>query len=1656
MCLLSYAETTNPGKDDSEHLKQILKKSDLPGVMAIIMAAHNRSTSTVIQSVRYLAMRLLSIDPDPTSLLMKDFNVPVRNKVLLFLLHRVCDFIRNMQEYKLTDLQGKMKSGFDEQTGDVLDIDVDQPDDLPYVFCQGPGQSFSGLLCEIYFCMLFNKNQDEPSSAALSILEKIVAEESKVESNKLPEGYETGLLDDNACIEIASGGFKSHFFSAHAVVLGSKLQACHEHNKKPMGGSFYELLFENKFIKTLDKFATFKASTIDVARSLDLSSVDPFNTEALEEFDNLFNEDEIERIAQEYDLTNGETEVLFKRALGHQLSPEERYTNNGILEKISRLHNPLRSLANRTKCVVNVVDLLDENPECVTNVEFLRKKIKTIRALIQIFKKNQIGGAREIEILTIDMRILLEYVERLPTIISKYDEREMISAKQMKGEIIKSNVMRMLSESVGRSLLNLNSCRDMSKWSQAFMPIIFFYSVLPYKGISSDYVRTNMYTQILMSNKRFELPSKLIELWLKNPSEVHSDPSMQELKTRFLSQDKKSMDCTYLCRSGMGQGLEQTGSTFLHLCEISFRDEVLKRVIGKLSKLAQDKGVTLDLWYKHFDAVSSDDKSTYKLMSSKFPDNLICLSIFKKVEAFCEALFCMQDSERKSVEMINLGEFNSEFTMRYNQYSPLIKFAHKSTLVPDTRSPLRAISQLYGSVRELRANGASSLLTRFAHYLNKDFIEGVFLTRPYQQNDPSIIFNCNRQYCPADFGIYPIFQPELMDMAGLEYHNYLILNDSAAPQVMKSAIAYLYQSGESMGPSDFASVERDSLAETLPRRVHIEISVGMSANLVRARDKCPVSKEMLDDQLDPESSELSILDLLGPAPNNNVAKLKSASLLYTLGAKDSFKNTNGALYYARIGAMASGKCFHIRNATSDETDKGLIKGKRYLDLMIWLKNRSAGYKNYKIASNMLDHYSIYDKCRVCYSIETFKERKPGFRLLKSRKMKTHTKSLVLKKPLAEILHYKWGNRDRRVVINDYERDWETMLRRLPYLRDSEIETLRAMNVKVTGPNLYKLLIELVTVTNEKNEYSKWLLIGPSSSDLISTSFTLRQSNSFGGLVGSDIDYVKYSSKIDDDSDIGLFRYAMNCLIMDMNLVEPDMHYQSVSRFQNFIRRLEDEKGIYLLDTILETGRSGLLDIQDMKRLLMAQMILNRAESEIQDTLYKLNHSYIVWVTEQKKSKEGKWQGPFDVMVKSGKSTLRMTGHDDMRGLAFQYLAEKWDPFQFYGMLDTLCKLWYPKGLKELNTIMIRDRCRQIIKPDFGMAVMIDSDMRVPELRKLEPAIELIPLKHANGWRSADYFFDYRQIDFEIGPLIRLYSTTRLGRVVRFAGIYNGIIPIHPAELAVIESKGVSYDYVVVDLLTRAGYQTNTRSLERLRRDDLSTLLKMTRRQVSAEEGIIPELEDLMNVYGYSGTYTPSALSNKQNEETMLYDQLLMDLTRESQMEVPSSTTSNPPVTEESFFKDFTLERAAEALSDIGTGINFDDIANTFEDDAFVGSILASHRLKPKVMVTQPPVNWGTLANLHEQLLIATHLPKLKRAPTPELWVDIAVTIIFNQSKDDWKLREVNLILLKFCLENIRLVETKLGDLFLRGGLTVEHLGDYRPDPINLMFLSMSI
>jgi len=237
--------------------------SNTLGMMILIYLEDKRSTSKMLQDVRYMFMSKLSIY-DYSSSALERFKVPIRTPLQLFLLKRVVHYFVN---YKFSDVVKKISLGkynsfagstkLNDKYGSSVML-------IKRILTDGNDINFDQALHEMYFCMLFNKNQDDPTHASFQILSKILAGEANLkkikETTKLHNGYlKTWQEDMKALIE----SNKRNQFSRVSICVGSILQQKSNYvGRDGHGISYLAASCHPKINKTVDEFATFKASSL--------------------------------------------------------------------------------------------------------------------------------------------------------------------------------------------------------------------------------------------------------------------------------------------------------------------------------------------------------------------------------------------------------------------------------------------------------------------------------------------------------------------------------------------------------------------------------------------------------------------------------------------------------------------------------------------------------------------------------------------------------------------------------------------------------------------------------------------------------------------------------------------------------------------------------------------------------------------------------------------------------------------------------------------------------------------------------------------------------------------------------------------------------------------------------------------------------------------------------------------------------------------------------------------------------------------------------------------------------------------------------------------------------------------------------------------------
>jgi len=259
--LMSYLSYQHYGYDHLE--KNIMNdKSNTLGIIIMIYMENKRSTSKMLQDVRYLVMGSLSKIRWWKSLIEK-YEEPLRTPLQAYLLSKIIKYSINVNNNMRSHIES-FRFGKVIQEGDIVsDRLAGVTSKLPRILTMGEDINFQQLLCEMYFTMLFNKNQDDPTHATFQILNKMLdgeqsLQEVKENKRELHIGGHDAIPDADYLIDHPH----KNQFSKYAIMIGSKLQSLDTSNKSPAGLAHVRASQNNFLNKPLSDFATYKSSAV--------------------------------------------------------------------------------------------------------------------------------------------------------------------------------------------------------------------------------------------------------------------------------------------------------------------------------------------------------------------------------------------------------------------------------------------------------------------------------------------------------------------------------------------------------------------------------------------------------------------------------------------------------------------------------------------------------------------------------------------------------------------------------------------------------------------------------------------------------------------------------------------------------------------------------------------------------------------------------------------------------------------------------------------------------------------------------------------------------------------------------------------------------------------------------------------------------------------------------------------------------------------------------------------------------------------------------------------------------------------------------------------------------------------------------------------------
>nr|APG79269.1 RNA-dependent RNA polymerase [Hubei bunya-like virus 2] len=388
--------------------------------------------------------------------------------------------------------------------------------------------------------------------------------------------------------------------------------------------------------------------------------------------------------------------------------------------------------------------------------------------VVDLFKKKQHGGLREIFVLTIHSRMVQLFIETVArTLCSYFEEEAMTHPKNKIARIDNHRIaVAQLAEKRGCHYMNLCNSMDKTRWSQTMMMTMLY---VPLAELLPTSMRPAFQRGLnLWVNKKIKMPQTVINMLLKNTA--ISSSIFNELKISYEQPEAgtliESPLCTYvLVRSGMMQGILHYLSSLLH---VVFLNSMSRLVPGMIRGLFPSIDV-------HFTQVCSSDDSSCILTimdeeKSSTPTEtyhraaVMALTILESLEDFAK-YYGLRKSIKSASGLVGVIEFNSEFILRDTIAIPVIKFLAAVLLVAESTSLLKRQQMMYNSLSELFKSGFPSFNTHVCqiaqgllHYKlmggGVNALFGEYETRIKQLPDPVYgFFLLDSEYFPGLLGL---------------------------------------------------------------------------------------------------------------------------------------------------------------------------------------------------------------------------------------------------------------------------------------------------------------------------------------------------------------------------------------------------------------------------------------------------------------------------------------------------------------------------------------------------------------------------------------------------------------------------------------------------------------------------------------------------------------------------------------------------------------------------------------------------------------------------------------------------------------------------------------------------------------------------------------
>jgi len=1206
LCIMKYRSTyvvrPNQDPDDNPQTNTTLIESinnDSTNTLGLVIMTYmedKRATSKLLQNVRYLVMTSISMYKYYESVLEKCLE-PIRSPLQLYFLKKMFSFTSKMSSFNPEKNYKYGAIRFDQTSKTFMESQGGAQIILPRPIITDKKHNFadfSEILSEMYFTMLFNKNQDDPTHSSFQILSKMLEgeesmKEMKENSNHL--GYRKDMSDTDWATKIVESKH-AHQFSAMAIQVGSKL--IREELGDKLGTDIKIASSRTSINKTLDQFATYKSSAV---------------------------------------------------------KETEHYEHGKIQQN------------KRRRCYEGVLELLDN--KCVDSLDVADKYLH-YPVDFQIFKKNQIGGVREILILSMISRVKINIIETLSRNICSFDKRETLTHGSIKNELIKEALYS--SRRLKGKRMSLFFSMDKSRWGPSFVPCQFIYLFTAFKkqlGSFFEYIVSQM---IIHQNKKCMLPERLIKAWAldeDNKLSHRKDARLQQLKEDFL----KTKKLFFVNESNMGQGILHYTSSYLHAAMISFRNSMYSRLCDRLQLDHKD----------HFDLFSSDDSFTvFSLEIQRMSTMIRKIDIFMKCQEVSERLFNCSTSKSKSSINPIVGEFNSLFMSNMTFFPTLIKFSLAAVHPVNTDSFFRMVKESYASARQIVENGGTLDLYMVSQFMNKRYCEEIYHVGFGQQND-------FRQYGirhkPYHIGEYPIFNPTLMLMFGPEFHNYMLYKKINSLNELERK---LFMNSHKIVKGELVEVmsELEEGETLLGGLLRIDAHIGPIRQYLRLKkiaEETIYPREVLESKIleDP-------LIVFRKERTLDMVKFRTLHKLFTPGAQEAVKTITASIYYGRVSASVSAKAFMIPNHNYET--------QTYRSCLEHLINRETVYDNLDDQIKFLyPKWSEYDLfidegySPVPYRVRNIMEIQT-IRTLSVFKVGTKLNNSIL-----DVIQFMWlGTKPSEHEENKLLRDVQVLKTFYPMLKSTMQETLDQFKGERMD-KIKSLILLLLKCYSLKDRTIKAIIYGSSTNDSKESYYVLSERNSSIAMTHSVKLLESKKEKIVVSYDELYLRY--------------NHHILSLLRgYPNIARKSFDGIGKEIINLFMTDPSVGK---NTKKRVFMPLLSLSKID-DIEGWTRATSTVLHYWEVRQHFRKDTKkWHGNFELILFMGVSKLKVLYRQNQDKYHFSK-SDLEDPdtlYEFFKEFSSIMKTPIDQIIEKCDRgdWIIKDR-KVLSAPKMGFAI----------------------------------------------------------------------------------------------------------------------------------------------------------------------------------------------------------------------------------------------------------------------------------------------------------------------------------------------------------------